>query len=393
MNDTIPACQPDYIIPRFGPHHRALNILPRPRHLKYRGPINAKCEDAMYAPPVLRNHAESPSAPFFSTHQESKLTIAGGAELAATRNTAVRYEGGNVVKRAQRSWAGVGAVVSDVRCNGRMSVVLESDRTLLSATLEEAGACLEIRGETGSSEIAAKPGPLSVIPAGLGAHGQATGISFVRHLVLELDVSFLFAMLDDDTGFSDVFTPRFMFSDPRVLHLAHLFAEECAADAPRSRLYGDSLSVALLLALAGPTAAGGTSLNRGGLARWQLRRVTDYFRAHLAEDFDLQNAADLVKLSRSYFSRAFKISSGLSPYQWVLQARIAKAKQLLLEADLPLAQIALRLGFADQSHFTRTFVRMTRQSPRAWQRTHCSLNGRGAGELLQQSAEAEEIWQ
>ena len=104
------------------------------------------------------------------------------------------------------------------------------------------------------------------------------------------------------------------------------------------------------------------------MAPWQLRRVTDYLVAHLSEDIPLQILSDLVKLSRSYFSRAFKVSTGLAPHQWLLQARISKAKQLLLETDRPLAQIAIDVGFADQAHFTRTFRREAGESPGAWQR-------------------------
>jgi AraC-like DNA-binding protein len=153
------------------------------------------------------------------------------------------------------------------------------------------------------------------------------------------------------------------------MRLAQLFAEECENDQPHSRLYGDNLSMALLLALsrlAAPRAS--RPVRQGQLAPWQLRRVTDHLAAHLAEDVPLQALSELVKLSRSYFSRAFKISTGLAPHQWLLQARIGKAKQLLLDTDRPLAQIAIDVGFADQAHFTRTFRRETGESPGAWQR-------------------------
>ena len=76
------------------------------------------------------------------------------------------------------------------------------------------------------------------------------------------------------------------------------------------------------------------------------------------------------------------------------KARIGKAKELLLEAELPLVQIAVTVGFADQAHFTRTFVRTTGQSPRAWQRARRSLNGHRPGELMPgASAEAKETSQ
>jgi AraC-like DNA-binding protein len=62
------------------------------------------------------------------------------------------------------------------------------------------------------------------------------------------------------------------------------------------------------------------------------------------------------------------MSTGLAPHQWLLQARIDKAKRLLLETDHPIAQIAIDIGFVDQAHFTRTFGRAAGESPRAWQR-------------------------
>ena len=61
----------------------------------------------------------------------------------------------------------------------------------------------------------------------------------------------------------------------------------------------------------------------------------------IAEDVQLHVLSGLVNLSRSYFSRAFKTSTGLAPHQWLLQARIARAKELMLEGDRPLAQIAM----------------------------------------------------
>jgi AraC family transcriptional regulator len=159
-----------------------------------------------------------------------------------------------------------------------------------------------------------------------------------------------------------------MFSDPGIMHLAQLFAEECASDEPHSRLYGDNLLMALLLALSRLSNSKRASIRQGQLAPWQLRRVTEFFESHLDENVQLQTLCDLARLSRSHFCRAFKISTGLAPHQWLLQARVAKAKQLLLQKDMPLAQIALDVGFADQAHFTRTFGRAAGQSPGAWQR-------------------------
>jgi AraC-like DNA-binding protein len=263
----------------------------------------------------------------------------------------------------------VSADIVELRCDGRFRVNLRAERTILSAVLEAVGGHIAIRSSAlrGPMPSNGGPHPLSLIPARSNAVGQATGVRYVRHLVLQLDGPTLGRMLQDAVDLASAFAPR-MFSDPGIMHLAHLFAVECASDEPHSRLYGDTLSMALMLALSRLSPSENPATSHGRLAPWQIRRVTEYFAVNLADDTQLQTVSDLVNLSRSHFSRSFKMSTGFTPHQWLLQARIAKAKQLLLEGDLPLAQIAVDVGFADQAHFTRTFGRIAGQSPRAWQR-------------------------
>lgn len=106
----------------------------------------------------------------------------------------------------------------------------------------------------------------------------------------------------------------------------------------------------------------------GRLAPWQLRRVTEYISEHLAETVRLGDLAKITRLSQSQLGRAFKRSTGYSPHRWQLNARVAKAQQLLLSRSLPQAQIALATGFSDQSHFSRVFKKIVGSSPAVWQR-------------------------
>jgi AraC family transcriptional regulator len=281
------------------------------------------------------------------------------------------YQGARSVRQVQKAWTGVIANLAEMRCDGSVQVDLSGAAARLSVVLEEVGGRLETqtegwRGQRVSRESAQ---PLSVIPAGVAARGRGDGMRFVRHLVLQFEPAALARMMDDQVDLTNALRPRPMFLDSGIMRLAELFAEECETDQSHSRLYGDNLSMALLLALSRLTEPRSSqSIRHGQLAPWQLRRVTDYLTAHLAEDIPLQTLSDLVKLSRSYFSRAFKLSTGLAPHQWLLQARIGKAKQLLLETDRALAQVAIDVGFADQAHFTRTFRREAGESPGAWQR-------------------------
>jgi AraC family transcriptional regulator len=327
----------------------------------------------MYTETVIGYPAELSAKQIVSRQGNVAASSSARPAEAAISQGAPTYQGGHVMRRLQKSWTGVRATVTEVRCDGQVHVDLGSEWAMLFVALEEVGGPMEIRLRSwrGRSARYDVPHPLSLIPANLEAHGQASNIRFMRHLLLQFDDTALAHMVEDEVDLTDAFAPRLMFSNPGIMHLAQLFAEECASAQPKSRLYGDTLSIALLVALSSLNAAKDQSEKRGQLAPWQIRRVTEYFSAHLGDDIQLKTVCDLIKLSRSYFSRAFKISTGLAPHQWLLQARIAKAKQLLLESGLQLAQIAVDIGFADQAHFTRTFRRMVGQSPRAWQRAHC----------------------
>lgn len=82
----------------------------------------------------------------------------------------------------------------------------------------------------------------------------------------------------------------------------------------------------------------------------------------------MQQIAAEFDLSVSYFSRAFRVSTGLPPHQWLLRQRVNTAKQLMTVRDLSLSEIAIASGFANQSHFTRVFSSTVGVSPGAWRR-------------------------
>jgi len=112
----------------------------------------------------------------------------------------------------------------------------------------------------------------------------------------------------------------------------------------------------------------GPELARGGLAPWQVKRACEKLEADLGGALSLQQIAAEFDLSVSHFSRAFRISTGLPPHQWLLRQRIKAAKQLMSVRDLPLSEIAMSAGFANQSHFTRVFSSVVGISPGAWRR-------------------------
>jgi len=120
------------------------------------------------------------------------------------------------------------------------------------------------------------------------------------------------------------------------------------------------------------TYAGVASLDaatkRGGLAPWQSARATDIIRERLDGNILLSDLARECGLSVGHFTRAFRKTFGKSPYRWLLERRIDRAKGLLATSELPIADIAIQSGFSDQATFTRAFGRIVGDSPGRWRR-------------------------
>jgi AraC family transcriptional regulator len=106
----------------------------------------------------------------------------------------------------------------------------------------------------------------------------------------------------------------------------------------------------------------------GGLAEPVLRRALDHIDAHLHEGITVQNLAALVQLSVPHFSRAFSRSTGISPHRYLMRLRLQHATCLLRNTQRTASEIALLVGFSDQSHFIRCFVRLTGKTPRVYRR-------------------------
>jgi AraC family transcriptional regulator len=109
-------------------------------------------------------------------------------------------------------------------------------------------------------------------------------------------------------------------------------------------------------------------MSRGGMAPGKLRKAIEFINANLDKEqtVALAAVAEEVHVSYFHFSRAFKQSTGVSPNVYMIEQRIDRAKKLLTETDLPIAEIALRVGFASQSHFTTTFRRLAWATPKSF---------------------------
>ncbi len=104
----------------------------------------------------------------------------------------------------------------------------------------------------------------------------------------------------------------------------------------------------------------------GGLTALQERNAKALIDAHIDGNISLQYLATACGLSPTHLAHAFRASVGVAPHRWLLQRRVDRAKQMLQQGGKSTAEIALECGFADQSHLTRVFRRLTGHTPSAW---------------------------
>ena len=103
---------------------------------------------------------------------------------------------------------------------------------------------------------------------------------------------------------------------------------------------------------------------QGGLSPGAMRRVREYVEVHLGENIDLLMLAGVAGLSVHHFARQFKQSAGVTPHAYLTQERVERARKMLVQTDLPLAEIAFAAGFFDQGHLARHFRHMLGTTPR-----------------------------
>ena len=121
-------------------------------------------------------------------------------------------------------------------------------------------------------------------------------------------------------------------------------------------LYGD---------IAPPTVRKSTAL-----PKWRLNRAKEFIDMHLDSPLALADVAGAAGLSRTHFAAQFRAATGVSAHEYVLRRRIEKAQTMLATTDVPLAELALAIGFSSQAHFTEVFKRLSGSTPRRWRQSH-----------------------
>jgi AraC family transcriptional regulator len=193
--------------------------------------------------------------------------------------------------------------------------------------------------------------------------------SSVEMLIIRLPDQALRTVAEETGGGAELNgTPR--LNDERIRALMTAVEVEWQEGFLSGSLYLDAIGQALAAVLVQACGILRKPLRRyrGGLAPAQLRRVTEFVQEHLEHDLSLHQMAETASLSTAYFSQVFRQSTGVTPHQFVLRARVERAKSMLRDREARVLDVALACGFQTQQHFARVFRALCKASPSEYRR-------------------------
>ena len=239
--------------------------------------------------------------------------------------------------------------------------------------LVQLGPAVDVSASIGDDNFtqSLKPGEIIIIPAGLRLHWRQQQTAPNRMLHLYLHPSFLRTTAEAiDVEYSQIsIAPQFGIRDEHIHHVGLSLYCELKQSNVIGRFYADSLAKVLAMQFVRRYSyLKDLQMNHGGMAPRKLRKAIEFINENLDKEQNVAMAAiaDAVQMSYFHFTRGFKQSTGVTPNAYMIQQRIERAKKLLSETDLPIAHIALRTGFASQSHFTTTFRKVVWTTPKAF---------------------------
>lgn len=158
-------------------------------------------------------------------------------------------------------------------------------------------------------------------------------------------------------------------NDPVLSHLAQALLPALAEPEVAMPMFVEHVVFAMQSHLARRYHGGTARESRArGLSHAELERAKALLADSLDEQVLIADIADACGVSRGHFIRGFRIATGVTPYHWLLRQRMARARDLLVQTRMPIADVAAACGFSDQSHMTRVFTRLSGTTPGAWRR-------------------------
>lgn len=210
-------------------------------------------------------------------------------------------------------------------------------------------------------------GDIAIIPANVN-HWQRIETQVCEAILLIIEPQIISRIAYESVNPESVkLLPTFAKSDPLIQHLA--FNIKNNADSKNyDRLYGESLHHTLLMHLLKKHSKCKFNLKEygDGLSPYKLKQAINYINDNLDKQIRIKDVAKLIGISQYYFCRLFNESTGVSPYRYVIQQRVAKAKHLIENGKLSLSDIAYECGFSSQSQMTQHFHKYIGVTPKVY---------------------------
>lgn len=261
-----------------------------------------------------------------------------------------------VASTRERGWTGVTVDVHRQYAN-LAETLTGLDHHLISFCPTGSAKLTQIRDSRTHTGVM-KAGASLIMPAGHPSAWEGEAAPSVRLRVPLSLVDVAAEQLGNRATPSVEIRSIFGIFDPVIARLAQAFTAEMELTPhPCQKLIVDALSAAVaahLLRRYNSSAVDEPSQTRA-LGKLEMARLSSFIEDNLDQSISLDDLANQVNVSRFHFCRIFKQSTGMTASSYIEQCRIRRAKVLIVETNLPLAEISLVSGFADQSHFTRRF--------------------------------------
>jgi AraC family transcriptional regulator len=221
-----------------------------------------------------------------------------------------------------------------------------------------------IRGFCGRAPFVYTRGDMDLMPAGYADSWRedddntslylSVTPQLLRRTALDID-------LDPDRVQLDL---RHQFRDSHIEHIALALDAERRSGFANGDLYTESLSTALAVHLLRryPTEP---SARAAGMPPLRLKRLQEYIEQNLDQSLSLDELAAVAGISSSHLKTLFRRSTGVPVHQYVIQRRVQRAHDLLVQGDMPISEVAFEAGFAHQSHMARHMRRLLGVAPAA----------------------------
>ncbi|HKF61727.1 MAG TPA: AraC family transcriptional regulator [Dongiaceae bacterium] len=209
-------------------------------------------------------------------------------------------------------------------------------------------AC-RLAGRSVSHDVPA--GSLAICPAGIDCAADA-GES-VAAIMVAIDPGRLALAAAEDSAPEPRLMERFCGRDMTLLERARILVRESAEGYPNGPLFWNQIADDFTDGLLARHSSAIDCGPRGQLGKEVLRRIRDHVLAHIGEPIEVAALARIAGRSPFHFSRVFARSVGMTPHRYIVHLRLQAAIVLVRSGRPGLAEIAMRTGFADQSHLSR----------------------------------------